>query len=202
MVVLALLHEVYWGSAVFFSVIFGWQLLATFMGLGGAADHADAAGADDAAGGHDAHDGNIHSADSVASFKLLSVRSVVAFGVLFGWAGVLYTKYAPENNPNLTMIYSVLWGTVGMLIVSSLFYLLRRMTETGTPQLSTSVGQRGTVYMDIPAGGMGKIRCTVSNAVSFVNARAASGEALTAGTPVLVKRVLDTSTVEVEKAQE
>lgn len=200
MVVLALLHEVYWGSAVFFSVIFLWQLLATIFGHIGGADHADAVGAHDAGAGHDAQEANIQAADSVASFKLLSVRSVVAFGVLFGWAGILYLRAGTD--PNWTMLYSIIWGMVGMLIVSSIFYFLRRMTETGTPRLSTAVGLRGTVYMDIPAGGMGKIRCTVSNAVSFVGARAASGEALAAGTPVIVKRLLDSSTVEVEKALE
>lgn len=210
--VLALLHEVYWGSAVFFSVIFLWQLLATIFGHLGGADHADAVGAGDATGahdavgahdagaGHDAQEANIQAADSVASFKLLSVRSVVAFGVLFGWAGILYLRAGTD--PNWTMLYSIIWGMVGMLIVSSIFYFLRRMTETGTPRLSTAVGQRCTVYMDVPAGGVGKVRCMVSNAVSFVSARTASGEALAAGTPVIVKRLLDSSTVEVEKAQE
>jgi hypothetical protein len=214
--VLALLSEIYWGAAVFFSVIFVWQLLGTLFGHAAGADHADVAGADaagahdavgahDAAGahgGHDAQEAAVHGAESVASFKLLSIRSVVAFGVLFGWAGVLYTKYNPEGNPNWTMLYSILWGLVGMLIVSSIFYFLRRMTETGTPRLSTCVGQRGTVYMDIPAGGTGKVRTVVSNTVSFVGARAASGEALAAGTPVVVKRLLDSSTVEVEKARD
>ena len=204
---LALLSEIYWGSAFFFSVIFAWQLLGTLFGHAGGADHADvggadAAGAHDAAGGHDAQEAGVHAADSVASFKLLSIRSVVAFGVLFGWAGVLYTKYNREGSQNWTMLYSILWGLVGMLIVSSIFYFLRRMTETGTPQLSTAVGKRGSVYMDIPEGGMGKIRCTVSNAVSFVGARTASGEALAAGTPIVVTRVLDSSTVEVEKVQD
>jgi len=205
--VLALLSQIYWGSAVFFSVIFIWQLLGTLFGHAAGADHADVAGADaagahDAVGAHDAQEAAVHGAESVASFKLLSIRSVVAFGVLFGWAGVLYTKYNPEGSQNWTMLYSILWGLVGMLIVSSIFYFLRRMTETGTPRLSTCVGERGTVYMDIPAGGTGKIRTVVSNTVSFVGARTASGEALAAGTPVVVKRLLDSSTIEVEKVQD
>jgi len=210
--VLALLSEIYWGSAVFFTAIFVWQLLATLFGHVGAADHADVAGAGDATGAHDAvgaHDAGaghdvqetgLQAADSVASFKLLSIRSIVAFGVLFGWAGVLYLRAGVDTN--WTMLYSIIWGLVGMLIVSTIFYFLRRMTETGTPRLSTSVGQRGTVYMDIPAGGAGKVRTVVSNAVSFVSARATCGEALAAGTPIVVKRVLDSSTVEVQKVQD
>ena len=209
---LELLREIYWGAALFFTAIFVWQLLATLFGHVGAADQADvsgaadatgahdAVGAHDAAGGHGAQEANIHAADSVASFKLLSIRSVVAFGVLFGWAGVLYQR--AKTPQNWTMLYSILWGLVGMLIVASIFYFLRRMTETGTPRIETSVGQRSTVYMDIPAGGTGKVRTVVSNTVSFVSARTASGEALAAGTPVVVKRVLDSSTVEVDKVQQ
>jgi len=201
--VLELLSEIYWGAALFFTAIFVWQLLATLFGHVGAADQADVSGAADATGAHDAvgaQEANIHAADSVASFKLLSIRSVVAFGVLFGWAGVLYQR--AKTPQNWTMLYSILWGLVGMLIVASIFYFLRRMTETGTPRIETSVGQRSTVYMDIPAGGTGKVRTVVSNTVSFVSARTASGEALAAGTPVVVKRVLDSSTVEVDKVQQ
>lgn len=200
---LELLSEIYWGAALFFTAIFVWQLLATLFGHVGAADQADVSGAADATGAHDAvgaQEANIHAADSVASFKLLSIRSVVAFGVLFGWAGVLYQR--AKTPQNWTMLYSILWGLVGMLIVASIFYFLRRMTETGTPRIETSVGQRSTVYMDIPAGGTGKVRTVVSNTVSFVSARTASGEALAAGTPVVVKRVLDSSTVEVDKVQQ
>jgi membrane protein implicated in regulation of membrane protease activity len=79
---------------------------------------------------------------------------------------------------------------------------MRRMQETGTRQLATAVGERGTVYMDIPAGGTGKVRTVVSGTVSFVDARSADREALKAGTPVRVRRLLDPSTIEVEKATE
>jgi membrane protein implicated in regulation of membrane protease activity len=124
---------------------------------------------------------------------------VTAFGLLFGWAGVLYLRSGTGQNPAL--LYSVLWGVVGMLIVSAIFYFLMRMTETGTRRLSTALGQPATVYMDIPAGGAGQVRVMISGAVSFISARAAGGEALKAGTPVIVKRIIGPNMVEVEKAQ-
>ena len=89
-----------------------------------------------------------------------------------------------------------------MVLVSLIFYFLMKMTETGTRRLATVLGQRGTVYMDIPAGGSGQVKAVVSNTVSFINARAAGGQPLKAGTPVVVKRLLDASTVEVDKADE
>ena len=211
---LAFLTEMmYWGVAAFFSALFLWQLLSTLLGGIGGTEHIEAGGtdvhADLGAAGHDVagHDVAGHAGheagtavESVATFKLLSVRSVTAFGLLFGWAGVLYSR-GTEPGPNLTLLYSVLWGVVGMLIVSAIFYFLMRMTETGTRRLATALGQPGTVYMDIPAGGAGQIRVMISGAVSFISARAAGGEALKAAAPVIVKRIIGPNTVEVEKAQ-
>ena len=200
------LINVYWGAALFFSVLFAWQLLATLFGHFGGGDNIDAGAAHDAgAGGHDVgaghagHAGHEAGADSVASFKLLSIRSMTAFGLLFGWAGVLYHR--AEVSENLTILYSLLWGFVGMLIVSAIFYFFMRMTETGTRRLSSAVGQPATVYMDIPAGGAGQVRVLCGGSICFINARAAGGEALKAGTPVIIKRVAGPNVVEVEKTQ-
>ena len=202
--------------ASFFSVLFLWQLLMTMIGLsgseGGDVDAGDVeADADiagevhgdfDAAEVHDGGAGLDYEAETSMSFKLLSLRSIIAFGMLFGWAGVLYRLV--EGVPtDRTILYSLGWAFAGALLVSLLLYLMKRLQETGTQRLSSCVGLPGTVYMDIPAAGEGKVRTVVSGAVSFVRARgAAGGAALPAGTPVRVRRLLDHATVEVEKASE
>ena len=119
---------------------------------------------------------------------------------MFGWAGALY-MYNGIALPQ-ALLYSLAWAFAGMFVIALLFYFMRRMQETGTRQLATAVGERGTVYMDIPAGGTGKVRTVVSATVSFVDARSADREALKAGTPVRVRRILDPSTIEVEKTTE
>jgi membrane protein implicated in regulation of membrane protease activity len=192
------LSSVYWGSALFFSVLFAWQLLATLFGHIGGGDNIDASAVHDAgAGGHDVAAGHDAAVDSVASFKLLSIRSMTAFGLLFGWAGVLYHR--ADVSQNWTILYSLLWGLVGMLIVSAIFYFFLRMTESGTRRLSSALGQPATVYMDIPAAGAGQVRVLCGGSICFINARAAAGEALKAGTPVVVKRIIGPNVVEVEK---
>jgi hypothetical protein len=85
-----------------------------------------------------------------------------------------------------------------MLAVSVLFFLMRKLGETGTSRIETCVGTPGTVYADIPAQGVGQIRCMVSGVVTFVKARGMGGMALKAGTSVLVLSQLDDTTVEVE----
>jgi membrane protein implicated in regulation of membrane protease activity len=195
------MDSVYWGAALFFSVLFAWQLLATLFGHFGGGDQIDASAVHDAgAGGHDVPAAHDAAVDSVASFKLLSIRSMTAFGLLFGWAGVLYHRAGVSQN--LTILYSLIWGMVGMLIVSTLFYFFMRMTESGTRRVSTAVGQPATVYMDIPANGAGQVRVLCGGTICCINARAVGGEALKAGTPVVVKRVIGPNVVEVEKSQQ
>jgi membrane protein implicated in regulation of membrane protease activity len=223
---LTTLTQGFFAVALVFSCLFLWQLVAAVLGLAGQGGHTAVdlktdvdAGADFHAGADahfdtdvphgadlhvapgdqvDAADMTIHTIDTVASFKLLSIRSIIAFGMLFAWAGALYlmdSVAVPQ-----AMLYALAWGLAGMLVVSALFYLMRRMTETGNIRLATCVGQPGTVYMDIPADGAGKVRTLVSGTVSFVPARAAGGAALKSGTPITVRRLLDATTVEVEKA--
>ncbi len=90
---LTALNQTFFAIAIFFSSLFFWQLLAAPVGLGGGggADSGDAA-LDDA--GPEIDDG-IQDA-SAAAFKLLSVRSIIAFGMLFGWAGALYLQSGTE----------------------------------------------------------------------------------------------------------
>jgi hypothetical protein len=213
---LAALNQAFFLIALFFSLLFLWQLLAAIIGLaGGGADmevggaDADVGGADMDAGGDvpagmeadvggadiDVH--GVEGFDTLASFKLLSVRGIIAFGMLFGWSGALYLQGGTATGTAL--VYALLWALAGMVVVSAVFYLMMRLTETGSPQLATCVGRPGTVYMDIPAGGEGQVRTMVSGALSCVVARAVGGEAMPGGTPVRIRRLIDTSTVEVER---
>jgi len=158
--------------------------------VGGDVDLADA----------DVHAIEVSEAETTISFKLLSLRSVITGGMLFGWAGALYVQEGVALGT--AMLLAMAWAAAGAIVVAALMYGMRRMQETGNRRLSTCVGQAGSVYMDIPKSGTGKVRTVVSGAVAFVPARTADGKPLKAGTPVRVLRLLDPSTVEVEAVKE
>lgn len=189
------LNQWFYGAALFFSVFFLWQLVMTLMGLTGGEDvDTDA----------DAHvdvddieaDSDSDAADTLGAFKLLSVRSILAFCMLFSWAGSLYLN---KGETTVTAIsYALLWGLIGMVLVASLFYFMRKLTETGNPRLSTSVGSPGSVYINIPPDGIGEVRVTVGRTVTVVKARGVDGSAIPAGTPITVVRVIAPGTVEVK----
>ncbi|MFO8011773.1 MAG: hypothetical protein R6X20_00565 [Phycisphaerae bacterium] len=148
----------------------------------------------------DAHGFAVSEAETTISFKLLSLRSIITGGMLFGWAGALYVQ---EGVPlGTAMLLAMAWAAAGALVVAALMYGMRRMQETGNRRLATCVGQPGSVYMDIPKSGTGQVRTVVSGAVAFVPARTADGKPLKVGTPVRVRRLLDASTVEVEAVKD
>jgi len=197
---LTYLNQIFYGAAVFFSVFFVWQLIAALMGLSGEEGDADAGEAaedatyDDFEGGAEAD-----ALETSVSFQILSIRSILTFFTLFCWGYALYLNREMPIGTALT--YSTIWGLAGMFSIALVFYGLRRLTETGTKNLNTSIGKAGSVYLDIPAGGSGEIRVTVSGVLSHVKARAIGGKELKSGTPIRVIKRLNKTTVEVETVE-
>ena len=110
---LTTLNQIFYIVAIFFSVFFVWQLVAALVGLGGSEDLGGDSGVDAGDAGPGIDD---TQEESVAAFKLLSIRSVIAFGMLFGWAGAFYLQ-AGHKVPN-ALAYALVWGAVGMFLVS------------------------------------------------------------------------------------
>ncbi len=185
-----LARAMFYGAA-FFSLLFVWQLLSALLGLtGDAADVPDVDGLDiDAATGMDA-------LDTVHAFQLLSLRSMITFLTLFTWGSALYL--ARGESPAMALGISSLWGLAGMAGVAGLLYWLPKLAHTGTKQIASCVGTRGTVYLDIPAAGIGQVRVMVSGILSHVDAATTDATPLAAGTPVVIVRQLDHKTVEVK----
>lgn len=199
---LTALNQGFYIAAAFFSVFLVWQLLAALIGLAGGeeadADLTDAHDADaDALDAHELDHGEFtDAAESMAAFRLLSIRSVLAFCTLFAWAGALYL----QNGKEITwaMLFAILWGAVAMIVVALIFHTMRKMTETGTMRLASCVGTSGVVLLDIPAGGTGEARVTVSGAVQRLKARGLGDQGVPAGTPIVVHRLLAPDILEVK----
>jgi hypothetical protein len=207
------LNRGFFASAVFFSVLSLWQTLSALLGFGGhshgGTGHvASHAGAHEVHGhgatvhqGGSGHQQASHANDRVA-FSFVSIRSFIAFGTLFTWAGALYL--VDGVRPGLAMVYATLWGIGAMLAVSYLLYRLMRLQEIGRPALESAVGEIGTVYIPIPPDGHGQVRVTAGGRIQYLKARTASREQLVRGTKVRVidvtsDHLLDVDVLEGEK---
>ncbi len=190
---LAPLNQAFYGCAVFFTLLFLWQFITTLIGLGDSADGlTDDFNANDAGPDVD----NSPYDHGVATFQLLSLRSVIAFGMLFGWAGALYLDLGLSIEESV--LRGLVWGGAGMVLVAYFFYKVQQLSESHNRNLSSCIGNEGEVYLDIPENGAGQIRVMESGAVNYISARSKDGQPIQNKTPVRVLRTLDTTTVEVE----
>ena len=198
---LSAVNQWFYCVAGFFSVFFLWQFIAAVIGLG--ADHAidhDVTSSVDTMGDHGVGDttADHDAAATVDVFRLVSFRSILAFFTMFTWAGALYMNNGEQMG--MALFYSLLLGLAGMVVVALLMHLIWKMAETGNISMASCVGQSGTVYLNIPEGGAGEVRVTVSGVVRIVRARVSGNRELKAGTPIRVSRVLGQNLVEVEPA--
>lgn len=205
---LSALNRAFYVVAVFFSTVFVWQFVSAFGSLAGAGTpevghgdtdvpaemgHGDMVHADSSADSHDMVD----HAPGLATFRLLSVRSIVAFGTLFSWGGALYL--GQDVSQAGAILRAGLWGLAGMLVVALFFWTLPRLSETGTADLNTAINRTAEGYLNIPRNGAGQVKVIVSGALRFVRARSQDGGPLMAGTQVMVVGRIDDATLKVRE---
>ncbi len=102
--------------------------------------------------------------EAMASFHIITIRSVLAFLTLFTWYAALSLMY--HTQAVWAVGFGLVWGFAAMLLVAVIFHYLSRLAEVGTSHIETCLGTSGTVYVDIPENGLGQVRCMVSDTVS------------------------------------
>lgn len=139
-----------------------------------------------------------HGFDSDAAFKLLSLQGITAFLMMFGIVGLALLR---ENQ--VAEGWAVLGATAAGLgaawLIARMFSAMGRLQSSGTLDLANAVGQEGTVYLRIPAGGTGKVTVTVQEHLQTLDAVAEGTAELATGQRVRVTRVLGGTVLVVEK---
>lgn len=148
--------------------------------------------------GEDGLDADI--GDSDAAFEMLSINSITAFVMMFGWAGL--TSYIQFSHPaSVAIVVALLVGVLSMLLIAWLFQLAKGLTSSGaTFDIKDTVGLVASVYQNIPAQGRGRINVTTKkdvlkelDAISEEQCDIASFE------QVEIVKVIDKQTVSVKK---
>lgn len=139
-----------------------------------------------------------HGFESDAAFKVLSLQGITAFLMMFGIVGLALLR---ENG--VADGWAVLGATAAGLgaawLIAKMFRAMGRLQSSGTLDLANAVGQEGTVYLRIPAGGTGKVTVTVQEHLQTLDAVSDGGAELPTGQRVRVTRVLGGTVLVVEK---
>jgi membrane protein implicated in regulation of membrane protease activity len=185
-------------GAVWFTVpalvgttVFVLRLVMMVVGLAGhdlAMDvHADA-------GGESGH------GDPSEAFKVLSVQSIAAFCMGFGWGGLGALVGAGLAMP-ASIVSGLAVGAGMMWLLARMFRFMRRLQSSGNIEIQDVVGRDAAVYLTVPAkgGGRGQVRIALEDRERFYEA-VSDGEAIETGARARIVRANPDNTVTVSRA--
>lgn len=160
--------------AVTGSVIFALQFIMTVAGI-----HSDVEL--DGAG----FDVDSHDISDIQGLNFFSLKAIVAFVTFFGWGGYFYGHLGWTG---LAIAFGC--GLIMMFLTALVVSLLLKMQQSGNITPAELVGQRGTVYLTVPAGRApgGMVTVTLPGCTRQVSARA--DDELKTGTAVVISENL------------
>lgn len=138
-----------------------------------------------------------HHSDSSEAFKAVSLQSIIAFMMGFGWAAL--GAYRGSQLSTLLSIAIGIGGGVAMVwLLGIMLKGMYDLQSSGNIDIHAAVGQEGDVYLTVPCRGEGRgqVRVTLQARQRIWNA-ITDGEALPTSTRVRVTRVNDDNTLTV-----
>jgi hypothetical protein len=135
--------------------------------------------------------------DSTDAFTLLSIQSIAAFLMGFGWGGLCGLL-----GLDWPLSWSLLLGLgVGVGIVWLLMLMLKGIYDlqnSGNIDIRQTIGSEGTVYVNVPArdAGRGRVRVIVSKRARIYDA-VSEGDEIQSSTRVKVTGVNDDNSLNV-----
>jgi membrane protein implicated in regulation of membrane protease activity len=195
---LSTFEKVFWYIAIPFSVILLIQIILTFVGIGGASSDVGE-GFTDVAGDGDIPEEIDLSDMAGPGFSFFTFRNFVAFFTVFGWAGIVGLKQGFSNV--MVVLFAIICGLLIMLIISTLFYFISRLTDSGNLDIRNALNKIGKVYIPIKAnsGNVGKIQLTVQDSTRELPAITYGEKDLPTGTVVKVTKIVSGNILVVEK---
>jgi membrane protein implicated in regulation of membrane protease activity len=183
-----MLEKVYWGIALPASLIFVILIIATIFV--GDVDDFDGGDVDAAVDGDDG-----------VGFHFVTLKNMIAFFTLAGWSGI--ASIHAGHNTTTSIIISFVCGLIMMSIMALLYYLMGKMTSSGTLNMKNAINRTGEAYLLIPAkrGGIGKVQVKVQGSLRTLDAITDEEEEIKTGTVIEVIDVTGTDILIVKKSK-
>ena len=94
-----------------------------------------------------------------SGLRLFTVRGIVAFLAVFGWAGLSVSRNG--GSEGLSIAVAVLAGFIILIAMSFMLRSIMKLQESGNIDERSAIGCSGSVYLKIPPARTGKGKITV-----------------------------------------
>ncbi len=211
---LGLISQIFYCIAVPSTLV---MLIQTIMLLVGMGQDADFSADGDVSDISDADIGDVPDADSIDGvfgdndisetpdsfgldgLRILTVRGIIAFLVVFGWVGIVLTS---ANVPTLiTVPVAAICGFFMMVFLAFLMKLVLKLRSDGNIDIRNAIGTAGKVYLTIPPKrtAEGKVQLMLQGSFVEQNAVTDDESPIPTGSEVVVVGVSGATTLIVRR---
>ena len=141
-------------------------------------------------------DSEVHSdftaeTDSDLSFNFLSIQSILAFLMGFGWMGYTCIGQIGIETHLKTLLISFSVGVVFMCLNTFLMFLVRKLEKSVKADKNTALNHVGKAYTSFQPKDRGQVEVEISGKLTIVNAINATDEKINSFDTVKVVKVVD-----------
>lgn len=128
--------------------------------------------------------------DTDPSFNFVSVQSILAFFMGFGWmgyAGLKQFQFSALNN----FIYAVIVGLIFMSVTAFLMFCVRKLEKVVKKDKTSALNRVGKAYTNLEPNGIGQVEIEINGQLSVVDAKNNTDDFIKAFDLVRVVKVYD-----------
>lgn len=129
--------------------------------------------------------------DTDASFNFISIQSILAFLMGFGWMGYTCIRQIGIESQLISFAISFAVGLGFMFLNAYLMFLVKKLEKRVVRDKNTSVGHIGKAYTAFSPNAAGQIEIEICGKLSVENAMNATDEEIAAFEQVKVVKVAD-----------
>jgi membrane protein implicated in regulation of membrane protease activity len=126
--------------------------------------------------------------DADASFRLLTLQGLTAFFMMFGLVGFALLR-EDRVGGGIALLGALAAGLGTVWLISRIFAAVKKLQSSGTLENTAAIGEQGSVYLTIRAGGRGKVQVSMKGRLREFEAVAGNGEEIRTGERITVTDV-------------
>lgn len=135
--------------------------------------------------------------DLDVSGVFLNSKSILAFLIMFGWAGVV--AFSIFKSFTWIIVFAIFFGILGLLVAALILWGLYKLKEEGTLDLNNAIGKTGTVILRIPPKmqGKGQVQVVIQNSLRTLDAMTEENEIIPSGKEIQIIDIIGDNVLKV-----